>query len=182
MALGVGPTSVGSGARAVRAHGENFPLHVGTSVIEIDGARANCKGNILPEATERPIAVVEKSSNRDRRKRAIFFGSCFDIVGQRGAVMGVEALLFPREPNLYRTTGLARQQSAEQGEPARDLHAKGTAEIRGYDPTGFHRQAQNASRTILQTVRILHRTPKRAGVVFIDGHTGARLMGDGIYF
>src|SRR5262245_6253428 len=119
MALGVGPTSVRSGARAVRAHGENFPLHVGTAVIEIDGARADCKSDILPETTVRPIAVVEKSSNLDRVKRAIFFGSSFDIVGQRGAVMGVEALLFPGEPNLYRATGLARQQRAEHGEPDR---------------------------------------------------------------
>src|SRR5215468_470319 len=130
MALGIGPTPVGAGARVVRPHGENFPLHVGTSVIEIDGARADCKGDILPETTVRPIAVVEKGSNLDRRKRAIFLGTCFDIVGQRGAVMGVEALLFPREPNLYRATGLARQQSAEHGEPARNFHAEGTAEIR----------------------------------------------------
>src|SRR5262245_66026728 len=98
MALGVGPTSVGSGARAVRAHGENFPLHVGTSVIEIDGARADCKGNILPEATERPIAVVENSSNLDRRKSAVFFGSCFDIVSQRVAVMGLHGVVLLRVP------------------------------------------------------------------------------------
>src|SRR5262245_18031240 len=87
MALGIGPTPVGAGARAVRPHRENFPLHVGTSVVEIDGARADCKGDILPETTVRPIAVVEKGSNFDRRKRATFFGSCFDIMGQLGAVM-----------------------------------------------------------------------------------------------
>src|SRR5262249_37149916 len=130
MALGVGPTPVGSGARAVRPHRENFPLHVGTSVIEIDGARADCKGDILPETTVRPIAVVEKGSNPDRRKRTIFFGSCFDIVGQPGAVMGVEALLSPGEPNLSGAPGRARQQREEQGDPPRTLTAEATAEIR----------------------------------------------------
>src|SRR5882724_7960877 len=130
MALGVRAPPVGPGARAVRPHGENFPLHVGTSVIEIDGPRTDRKGDILPETTVRPIAVVEKSSNFDRRKRAIIFGPCLDIVTQRGTVMRVEALLFPREPNLHRTTGLARQKRAEYGEPARNLHAEGAAEIR----------------------------------------------------
>src|SRR5215475_10118783 len=125
MALGVGPTPVRAGARVVRPHGENFPLHVGTAVIEIDRARADCKSDILPETTVRPIAVVEKGSNLDRVKRAIFFGSSFDIMGQRGAVMGIEALLFPREPNLYRATRLARQQRAEHREPARNLNAEG---------------------------------------------------------
>src|SRR6476620_9147302 len=109
MALGVGAPPVGPGARAVRPHSENFPLHVGTSVIEIDGPRTDRKGDILPETTVRPIAVVEKSSNLDRREGAISFGPCFDIVRQRGTIVGVEALLFPREPNLDWPTGPARQ-------------------------------------------------------------------------
>ena len=176
MAFGVGSASVGPGARAVRPHGENFPLHVGTAVIEIDGPRADRKGDILSQTAVGPIAVVEERSNLDRCKRAVFFRSCLDIVGQRRTVMRVEALLFAGEPDLDGPAGLARQERAEYGESSRDLDTESAAEIRGHDPHGFHGQAQNPSRTVLETIRILHRTPERAGAIFIDSNAGARLM------
>src|SRR5262245_1733696 len=94
--------------------------------------------------------------------------------------MGVEALLFPREPDLDGPAGVARQERAEYGESSRDLDTKSAAEIRGHDPHGFHRQAQDPSRTVLETIRVLHRTPERARAVFIDSNAGARLMRDGI--
>src|SRR4029453_7126910 len=130
MALGVGAAPVGPGAGAVGPHGKNFPLHVGTAVIEIHGPRANRKSDILSETAVGPIAVVEESSNVDGRKRAVLFSPRFDIVGQRRPVMRVKALLFAREPDFYRPSGLARQQRAEYGEPSRDLDTKSAAEIR----------------------------------------------------
>ena len=99
-------------------------------MIEIDGPRADRKGDILPQTAVGPIAVVEKSSNLDRRERAIFFGPCFDIMRQRRTVMRVEALLFAREPNFYWPAGLARQERAEYGESSRDLDTESAAEIR----------------------------------------------------
>src|SRR4030095_10516387 len=136
MAFGIGAASVRPGARAVRPHGENFPLHVGTSVIEVDRPCADCKGDILSQTAIGPIAVVEERSNLERFKRAVFFGPCLHIVGQRRTVMRVEALLFAGEPDLDGPAALAGQQRAEYGESSGDLDTKSAAANQGQAPQG----------------------------------------------
>ncbi len=130
MTLGIGATPVGPGAWAVRPHCENFPLNVGTAVIEIHGPGANRKSNILSQTAVGPITVVEESSNLNRCERTVLVRPCFDIMSERRPVMRVKALFFPRKPNFYRPSGLPRQERAEYGEPPGDLYTESAAEVR----------------------------------------------------
>src|SRR3990172_12160100 len=103
---------MGPGARIVGAHREDFPLDVGATMIEIDGARRDRERDVLPETAEGPVAVVLIGADFKRRERTVFFRSRLDVMRQRRSVVRIETLFLPGEPDFDRTARLAGPEGA----------------------------------------------------------------------